>query len=308
MAKIAFIGLGNMGRPMALNLMKAGYEVAGYDVIPEAVAAHQAAGGAAATSPHDAVEGAEVVISMVPAGLHVRGLYIGPDGLIPALKDVHPAPLLIDCSTIDFETAREVAVAAEAGGLDMLDAPVSGGTVGATAGTLTFMVGGSPEAFARGLPVLVRMGRHAVHAGPAGSGQAAKMCNNLILGVSMMGVCEAFVLADRLGLDPQRLFEVASTSSGQCWSLTTYCPVPGPVPSSPANRDYAPGFTTALMLKDLQLSQQSAEINRAPTPLGAHATRLYKAMADAGLAGTDFSVAFRWLSGVTRESLVPETG
>ncbi|MBV9734832.1 MAG: 3-hydroxyisobutyrate dehydrogenase [Acidisphaera sp.] len=305
MPKIAFIGLGNMGRPMAANLMKAGHEVAGYDVIPEALAAHQEDGGHAADSARSAADGADVVISMLPAGLHVRGLYIGPDGLIPALQGAKPTPLLIDCSTIDFETAREVAAAAAAAGIEMLDAPVSGGTVGAAAGTLTFMVGGSAEGFTRGRPVLERMGRNTVHAGPAGAGQAAKMCNNLILGVSMMAVCEAFVLADRLGLDRQKLFEISATSSGQCWSLTTYCPVPGPVPASPANRDYAPGFTTALMLKDLQLSQQSAESNAAPTPLAAHATRLYKAMADAGLAANDFSVAFRWLSGVTRESLVP---
>ena len=182
----------------------------------------------------------------------------------------------------------------------MMDAPVSGGVGGATAGTLTFMVGGSAAGFARALPVLQAMGKTIVHAGAAGAGQAAKICNNMILGISMLAVSEAFVLADRLGLDRQKLFDISATASGQCWSLTNYCPVPGPVPSSPANRDYAPGFAAALMLKDLTLSQAAAEASGAPTPLGAHAARLYQALADDGQAGRDFSYAFPWLSGKTR--------
>lgn len=293
MTDIAFIGLGNMGGPMAANLLKAGHRVAGFDLDPAALGRLAEAGGGGAESAARAVEGAEIVISMLPAGTHVRDLYLGTGGVIAAARgrDV----LLIDCSTIDVATARAVAEGAQDAGLAMLDAPVSGGVGGAVAGTLTFMVGGSDAAFARARPILAVMGRNIVHTGAAGAGQAAKICNNMILGVSMLAVCEAFLLADRLGLAREKLFEVSSTASGQCWSLTTYCPVPGPVPAAPSNRDYAPGFATALMLKDLRLAQMAAVASGAPTPLGAKAAELYGEISEAGLGLKDFSVAFRWL-------------
>jgi 3-hydroxyisobutyrate dehydrogenase len=292
---ITVIGLGNMGGPMALNLLKAGHAVVGFDVVPAALQAHAAAGGQVAASAAEAVARADVVITMLPAGKHVAEVYSA--GILPAAK---AGALLIDSSTIDVETARMVAAEANGLGFDMLDAPVSGGVGGAVAGTLTFMVGGSADGFARAQPVLQAMGKTIVHAGGAGAGQAAKICNNMILGISMLAVSEAFVLADRLGLDRQKLFDISSKASGQCWSLTTYCPVPGPVPTSPANRDYAPGFAASLMLKDLQLAQLAAEASGAPTPLGAHAARLYEALADDGQAGRDFSYAFPWLSEKTR--------
>ncbi|MGC8525010.1 MAG: 3-hydroxyisobutyrate dehydrogenase [Acidibrevibacterium sp.] len=299
MTDIAFIGLGNMGAPMAANLVRAGHRVRGFDLNPELVAAHQAAGGIAASSALAACEGAEIAISMLPAGAHVCALYLGDSGVIAALRGRDA--LLIDSSTIDVETARAVAEAAAAAGLAMLDAPVSGGVGGAQAGTLTFMVGGEAAAFARARPILAAMGKNIVHAGGPGAGQAAKICNNMILGVSMLAVCEAFVLADRLGLAREKLFEVSSTSSGQCWSLTSYCPVPGPVPTAPSNRDYAPGFAASLMLKDLKLAQQAAEASGAVTPLGASAASLYQRINDAGLAGKDFSAAFTWLAAQSRE-------
>jgi 3-hydroxyisobutyrate dehydrogenase len=211
------------------------------------------------------------------------------------LAKAREGTLLIDCSTIDVETARAVATAAMDVGFDMLDAPVSGGVAGAEAASLTFMVGGGAETFARARPVLAAMGRTIVHAGPAGNGQAAKICNNMILGVSMIAVCEAFSLADRLGLPAQTLFDIVAKSSGQCWALTSYCPVPGPVPSSPANRDYAAGFTAAMMLKDLRLAQQAAGMTAAPTPLGAAAANLYQLFVDQGAAGLDFSGIYRLL-------------
>lgn len=304
MSGIAFIGLGNMGQPMAANLMKAGHRVIGFDIDAKAMAAHTNSGGRTAASAREAVQGAEAVISMLPAGEHVRQLYLGDQGLIDALAGTDV--LLIDSSTIDVATAREVAAQARAAGLAMLDAPVSGGVGGATAGTLTFMVGGSEAAFARGAPILRAMGKTIVHAGPPGAGQAAKICNNMILGISMLAVSEAFVLADKLGLDRAKLFEISSVSSGQCWSLTSYCPVPGRVPTSPANRDYAPGFAAALMLKDLKLAQEAAGQTGAATPLGAHAAKLYQQLADAGHAGRDFSVAFRWLSELERNRIVEE--
>jgi 3-hydroxyisobutyrate dehydrogenase len=313
MSAIAFIGLGNMGAPMAANLIKAGHSVVGYDTNAAALAALAQAGGRQAGSATSAAQTAEIVVTMLPAGEHVRAVYLGPDGsdgrgpdgLIAALRGAGVAPLLIDCSTIEVDTARAVARAAAEAGFDMLDAPVSGGVGGATAGTLTFMVGGSEAAFARGKPVLEAMGRNIVLAGGSGAGQAAKICNNMILGVSMIAVAEAFVLADRLGLDAAKLFEVSSTASGQCWSLTSYCPVPGPVPSAPSNRDYAPGFAVALMLKDLKLSQAAAEAADAATPLGAQAAALYQRLVESGEAGRDFSVVYRWLSGIERRSVVP---
>jgi len=289
---------------MAANLVKAGHQVTGYDLVTRACEALVASGGRAAGSAAEAAKDADIIVSMLPAGRHVRALFTGAAGLIAATAD--QKPLLIDCSTIDVETARDVATEAAEAGLLMLDAPVSGGVGGATAGTLTFMVGGPAAAFAKGRPVLEKMGKTIVHAGEAGAGQAAKICNNMILGISMLAVSEAFVLADKLGLDRQKLFDVSSTASGQCWSLTNYCPVPGPVPTSPANRDYTPGFAAALMLKDLTLSQQAAAHVGAPTPLGAHAARLYEKLNAAGLDGRDFSVAFAWLSGESRDALVRE--
>ena len=295
---IAVIGLGNMGAPMAANLLKAGHAVIGFDLVYAAMQAHAAAGGSVAGSAAEAVRKADIVITMLPAGQHVAQVY--DTAILPSAM---PGALLIDCSTIDVETARAVAGHALAAGFTMMDAPVSGGVGGAVAGTLTFMVGGSAAGFAAALPVLQAMGRSIVHAGEAGAGQAAKICNNMILGVSMMAVSEAFVLADRLGLDRQKLFDISATASGQCWALTSYCPVPGPVPGSPANRDYAAGFAAALMLKDLLLSQAAAEAAGAATPLGAHAARLYQALADDGEAGRDFSYAVPWLSGKARGEL-----
>jgi 3-hydroxyisobutyrate dehydrogenase len=293
---ITVIGLGNMGLPMAANLLKAGHKVTGYDIAAPLRQAHADAGGRVAASVADAVRDAEVIMTMLPAGKHVREVMLG--GVLPSLSG---NPLLIDSSTIDVQTARDVAAEAAKAGIDMLDAPVSGGVGGAKAGTLTFMVGGTEAAFARGLPVLQAMGRTIVHAGAAGAGQAAKICNNMILGISMLGVSEAFVLADKLGLDRQKLYDISATASGQCWSLTSYCPVPGPVPASPANRDYAAGFAAELMLKDLRLSQEAAEAVGAATPLGAHAARLYQAINEAGESKRDFSVAFPWLSRKSRQ-------
>ena len=289
MAKIGFIGLGNMGAPMAANLLKAGHEVAGFDLSPEALHGFS---GRAAADPRDVVAGAEIVISMLPAGPHVRDLYLGGGAL---LDHATPGALVIDSSTIDVETARAVSAGARERGFDMLDAPVSGGVGGAAAGTLTFMVGGSPEAFSRAEPIFKAMGKTIVHAGGPGSGQAAKICNNMILGISMIGVCEAFALAEKLGLESQKLFEISAQSSGQCWSLTSYCPAPGPVPGSPANRDYRPGFTADMMLKDLKLAQQAAQAAGASTPLGAEAAALYQLLSNSGLGDKDFSVMYRYL-------------
>ena len=232
-------------------------------------------------------------ITMLPAGPQVREVYLGPDGV---LAHARPGALLIDCSTIDVETARAVAAEAAAKGLQMLDAPVSGGTIGAEAGTLTFMVGGEAEAFARAEPILRAMGRTIIHAGPSGSGQAAKICNNMMLAASMIGVCEGFALAEKLGLSAQMLFDICSKSTSQCWAMTNYCPVPGPVPAAPSNRDYAPGFTAANMLKDLRLAQQAAGATGAATPLGALAANLYQLYVDSGGGPRDFSGIMRFVS------------
>jgi 3-hydroxyisobutyrate dehydrogenase len=294
MSKIAFLGLGNMGGPMAANLVKAGHQVTGFDLMPAVLERHVAAGGTTAPSIAEAVRGAEIVVTMLPAGRHVREAYTGAQGILAAVSQ---GALLIDCSTIDVASARAVAEAATRAGTDFLDAPVSGGTVGAAAGSLTFMVGGSDQGFARAKPILDLMGKTVVHAGAAGAGQAAKICNNMVLGISMIAVSEAFNLADALGLDRQKLFDISSKSSGQCWSLTTYCPVPGPVPTSPANRDYAPGFTAAMMLKDLKLAQEAAASAGAVTPLGAEAAQLYALFAAAGGGETDFSGIIRYLRG-----------
>jgi 3-hydroxyisobutyrate dehydrogenase len=295
MATVGFVGLGNMGGPMAANLIKAGHDLRGFDLSQEATANLTGAGGTACAAARDTVSGADVVVTMLPAGRHVEAVYLGEDGLIAAAE---PGTLFIDSSTIDVATTRKVAAAAQAAGMAMIDAPVSGGVGGATAGTLTFMVGGPDDAFARAEPYLEKMGKTIVHAGGPGNGQAAKICNNMILGISMIGVSEAFVLAEKLGLDHQKLFDIASTASGQCWSLTTYCPVPGPVPSSPANRDYQAGFTAAMMLKDLRLAQEAANGAGAATPLGAEAAQVYSLFAGAGNGGVDFSGIIRFLRGV----------
>jgi 3-hydroxyisobutyrate dehydrogenase len=294
MARIGFIGLGNMGLPMARNLIKAGHAVQGFDLSKAQVDALVAAGGSGAKDVKAAIAGVDVVITMLPAGEHVRDVYLGGNGVLAAAA---AGSLLIDCSTIDVATARAVETAAAAKGFAMLDAPVSGGVGGAQAGTLTFMVGGSDEAFARARPILEQMGKTIVHAGGAGNGQAAKICNNMILGVSMIAVSEAFVLAEKLGLDAQKLFDVASKSSGQCWSMTTYCPVPGPVPTSPANRDYQAGFTAAMMLKDLKLAQDAATAAGARTPLGADAAKVYAQYVESGEGPRDFSGIIRFVRG-----------
>ncbi len=290
--RIGFIGLGNMGGPMAANLLKAGHQVTGFDLAKPAAEAFARTGGSLAASVAAAVKEAEIVLTMLPAGPHVRQVYTGDGGVLGAAK---AGALLIDSSTIDVETARAVTKAAAERGFDMLDAPVSGGVGGAAGGTLTFMVGGSEAGFQRALPVLQAMGKTIVHAGPAGNGQAAKICNNMILGISMVAVCEGFALAEKLGLDWQKLFDIASNSSGSCWSMTKYCPAPGPVPSAPSNRDYQAGFTTEMMLKDLKLAQQAAQAAGAATPLGAEAAALYQLLANAGMGAKDFSVMFRFL-------------
>lgn len=291
MTNIAFIGLGNMGGPMAGNLVKAGHSVRAFDLVQASKDAAAEMGVGIAGSAREAVADAEIVVTMLPAGKHVLSVWAD---ILPAVK---PGTLLIDSSTIDVDSARKAhALAAEHGCLS-LDAPVSGGTGGAKAATLTFMVGGADAAFARGEPVLAKMGRKIVHCGGAGNGQAAKICNNMILGISMIGVSEAFVLAEKLGLSNQALFDVASTSSGQCWSLTTYCPVPGPVPTSPANNDYKPGFASALMLKDLKLAQEAAQAAGASTPLGAAAAQLFALHNAWGEGDVDFSGIIHLLRG-----------
>lgn len=292
MTKIGFIGLGNMGLPMAQNLIKAHHHVEGLDMSAAAVEKLKSAGGSAAANAKELASGSDVIVTMLPSGKEVREVYLGADGIIDNAK---AGALLIDSSTIDVDTARAVAKAADAKGLKMVDAPVSGGVGGAQGGTLTFMVGGSDAAFAKAKPLLEAMGKTIVHAGGAGNGQAAKICNNMVLGVSMIAVSEAFVLAEKLGLDAQKLFDISSKASGQCWSMTTYCPVPGPVPTSPANRDYQAGFTAAMMLKDLKLSQEAARSAGAHTPLGAQAGTIYQHFVDSGEQGRDFSGIIRFL-------------
>ena len=286
MATIAFIGLGNMGGPMAANLVKAGHKVVAFDLAEASRNQAEATARRSQKALPSSVKDANVVITMLPAGKHVLSVW---DDVISSMAK---GALIIDCSTIDVESAsrrmrwplRSVA---------SVDAPVSGGTGGAKGATLTFMCGGADQAFAAAKPVLEKMGKKIVHCGGAGAGQAAKICNNMILGVSMIAVSEAFALAEKLGLSHQALFDVASTSSGQCWSLTTYCPVPGPVPTSPANNDYKPGFASALMLKDLTLAQDAAKATGAATPLGTHAQEIYKAFDAAGHGGVDFSGIMR---------------
>ena len=293
-ARIGFIGLGNMGLPMARNLIKAGHAVQGFDLVPAAVAGLVDGGGTAAKSLNDAVDGAECVITMLPEGRHVSAAHLGEGGILAAVAD---GTLLIDCSTIDVATSRAVHKAAADRHLDMVDAPVSGGVHGAEAGTLTLMVGGSEAAFGRAAPILEAVGKAVVHAGPAGTGQAAKICNNMLLGIHMMSVAEAFCLAQRLGLDAKKLFEIVKDSSGQCWSMTSYCPVPGLVPAAASNREFAPGFTTAMMLKDLKLAQAAALETGASTPLGAEAAQMFNLFATMGYEGLDFSSIIGLIAG-----------
>jgi 3-hydroxyisobutyrate dehydrogenase len=294
MAQIGFIGLGNMGLPMAQNLVKAGHTVTGLDVSKSQTEKFVASGGLAAANVREATQNAEVVVTHLPDSEYVREVYLRSKGVIECAPR---GALLIDSSTIEVETARQVAAEAAKAGLSMLDAPISGGVGGAQAGTLTFMVGGPADVFERAKPILERMGKTIVHAGGAGNGQAAKICNNMILGVSMIAVSEAFVLAEKLGLEPQKLFDIASKSSGQCWSMTAYCPVPGPVPASPANRDYQPGFSATMMLRDLKLSQDAARSTGAQTQLGANAEKIYARYVEGGGAERDFSGIIRQVRG-----------
>jgi len=287
MAGIAFIGLGNMGGPMAANLVKAGHKVTAFDLVAASRDQARADGAVIAETSVGAVKGSDVVITMLPAGKHVLSVW---NEVVPAMIK---GALIIDCSTIDVESAKQAHALASKHGVGSIDAPVSGGTGGARGATLTFMCGGNEEAFAAAKPVLEKMGKRIVHCGGSGAGQAAKICNNMILGVSMIAVGEAFALAEKLGLSHQALFDAASRSSGQCWSLTSYCPVPGPVPTSPANNDYKPGFASALMVKDLTLAQDAAKAAGAATPLGKHAQEIYRDFDAAGNGGVDFSGIIR---------------
>ncbi|MCA8901731.1 MAG: 3-hydroxyisobutyrate dehydrogenase [Hyphomonas sp.] len=294
MTKIAFIGLGNMGSGMCANLCKAGHEVRAFDLNADAVKSAVEKGAAAAASVADAVAEAEIIVSMLPAGKHVLSVYFGEGGVA---AHASKGALFLDCSTIAVEDAREAARQAEAAGFLMADAPVSGGTAAADAGTLTFMVGGSDAAFAKAQPVLDAMGANIFHAGGSGNGQAAKIANNMLLGISMIGTCEAFNLAEKLGLDAQTFFDISSVSSGQCWSMTKYCPAPGPVPTAPSNRDYVPGFAVAMMLKDLRLAAEAAGSAGARTDLGEMARRIYEDLDQRGFGGLDFSGVMKDLKG-----------
>src|ERR1700691_3055268 len=291
MSNIGFIGLGNMGGPMAANLVKAGERVRGFDVVPASREASAKDGVQIVGNAKSAVDDADIVVTMLPAGEHVLSVW---NEVVPHARQ---GTLFIDCSTVDVDSARQAHKLAAAGGLATLDAPVSGGVGGAKAGTLTFMVGGSAHSFAHGKPVLERMGKRIVHCGEAGNGQVAKICNNMILGASMIAVSEAFVLGEKLGLSHQALFDVASASSGQCWSLTSYCPVPGPVPASPANNGYKPGFAAALMLKDLKLAREAAQSVKVDTALGAQAAQIYEHFAQEGHSGADFSAIIKLVRG-----------
>ena len=282
--QIAFIGLGNMGGGMAANLAKAGHDVRAFDLSAEALERAAEAGCLATPTASEAVAGAEVVVTMLPAGHHVAAVY--ETEIFP---NAAPGTLLIDCSTIDVVTARANAEAATAKGLVATDAPVSGGIAAANGGTLTFMVGGSAEAFARAEPVLAAMGKAVIHAGGSGAGQAAKICNNMLLGASMIATAETFAMAEKLGLDLQTFYDISSQASGQCWSMTSYCPVPGVGPETPADRGYEGGFATALMLKDLRLAMEAAQSVDAEVPMGSRAAELYEAFAAAGNGGKDFS-------------------
>src|SRR6202171_2069011 len=296
MASIAFIGLGNMGGPMAANLVKAGHKVVAFDLVAASRDQAKSDGAAIADSSVASVKGADVVVTMLPAGKHVISVW---SEVIPSMAK---RALIIDCSTIDVESAKQAHALAAKHGMASVDAPVSGGTGGAKGATLTFMCGGEDKAFAAAKPVLENMGKKIVHCGGGRAGAAGESCNNMILGISMIAVSEAFTLAENLGLSHQALFDVASTSSGQCWSLTSYCPVPGPVPTSPANNEYKPGFASALMVKDLTLAQDAAKAAGAATPLGQHAQEIYKAFDAAGHGGVDFSGIIQHVRGLTENS------
>jgi 3-hydroxyisobutyrate dehydrogenase len=283
MSNIGFIGLGNMGGPMAANLVKSGGRVHGFDVVPASRETSAADGVQIVGNAQGCVENADIVITMLPAGEHVLSVW---NEVVPHARQ---GTLFIDCSTVDVDSARQAHKLAAASGFATLDAPVSGGVGGAKAASLTFMVGGSAHAFARGKPVLERMGKRIVHCGEAGNGQVAKICNNMILAASMIAVSEGFVMGEKLGLSHQALFDVASASSAQCWALTSYCPVPGPVPASPANNSYRPGFAAALMLKDLKLAKAAADSVKVKNAIGAHAAEIYQHFADEGFSGLDFS-------------------
>ena len=289
--RIAFIGLGNMGGGMAANLAKAGHDVRAFDLSETALAQAREAGCTGFSSAKEAVQGVDAVVSMLPNGQIVDKVYTDE-----VIGHAPQGALMIDCSTIDVATARKVIEAAEKAGYDMVDAPVSGGIAAANGGTLTFMVGGTDTAFERAETVLNPMAKAVIRAGEGGAGQVAKMCNNMILGISMIAVSEAFSLADKVGLGAQTLFDVVSTASGQCWSLTSYCPVPGPVPTSPANRNYQAGFTSDMMLKDLRLAQQSAGLTGAATPLGAEAEAIYSRYCKSGNGASDFSGIIRMIT------------
>lgn len=294
MARIGFVGLGNMGGPMAANLLKAGHDVVGIDIDPAAMQRHADNGGAQAGTIPELAQSSDIIITMLPTGRHVQEVYMGEGGI---LKNARMKTLLIDSSTIDVVTARLLAEKAEISGMLIVDAPVSGGIWGAEAASLTYMVGGTEEAFALAEPILQHMGTTIVHAGGAGNGQAAKICNNMVLGVSMIAVSEAFVLAEKLGLDRQKFFDISSTASSQCWAMTTYCPVPGPVPTSPANKDYEPGFTADMMVKDMTLAQSAAQSAGVSTPMGAEAAALYGLYAKSGEGEKDFSGIVRFIRG-----------
>ena len=288
--KIAFIGLGNMGGGMAANLVKAGHEVHAFDLSPDALARAQDNDCHTYTSVREAVQGAEAVVSMLPNGAIVESVYAAD-----VIGQAPTSALLLDCSTIDVATARKVEEAARKAGYAMVDAPVSGGIAAANAGTLTFMVGGSAEAFAAAEPILAAMGKAVIHAGASGAGQAAKICNNMILGATMIATCEAFALADKLGLDLQTFYDISSKASGQSWSMTSYCPVPDVGPASPADNQYQGGFAAALMLKDLKLAMEAAQGAGAQVPMGQRAEELYAAFAEAGNGGLDFSAIIKTL-------------
>lgn len=290
MKTIGMIGLGNMGSGMCANLLKAGHNVRAFDLNPEAVANAEQLGAFGAQSASAALAGADVVVTMLPTGKHVLEVYFGESGAIHlANKDA----LFIDCSTISVEEARQASRFAESAGFNMVDAPVSGGVAAATNGTLTFMVGGNKDGFDRARPMLEDMGKTAIHAGSAGNGQAAKIANNMLLGISMIATCEAFSLAERLGLDAQTFFDISSNASGQNWSMTSYCPAPGPVPTSPANNGYEPGFAVDMMLKDLKLAADAAKNTDAHIAFGTLATETYENLSKAGLGQKDFSVVMR---------------
>jgi 3-hydroxyisobutyrate dehydrogenase len=294
MAKIGFIGLGNMGGHMAHNLIKAGHDLKAFDLFEAAVELAVSRGATAAATAKDAATDVDVVVSMLPAGKHVRSVYVEDDALLDV---VAPGTLIIDSSTIDVQSARDVIAEATKRGVDMIDAPVSGGVGGAEAGTLTFMCGGTDDAFGRAKEFLDIMGQNIFHAGAAGNGQAAKICNNMLLGICMIGTSEAFNLADKLGLDAQTFFDISSTASGQNWSMTSYCPAPGPIPTSPANNDYQPGFAVDMMLKDLRLAKEAAESVSAPVPLGNDSEEIYGKLSDDGHGGLDFSGVIKMLAG-----------